>query len=294
MEGGSEPNGAAVEGYDLRAPSPAGSQAAAPPPVPIILPTPGGRPRRSILIALVALVVAAIVVLGVLALLGVFSPGKSGPQGITGTPVSYGQVAVAGADGVRNVSGGPWTVTVAEGIGLTSSASGLNAASVLGPGCTANPASGSPSGATLPATPTGSTAGAVALWVFLAANSSGAILMYVVTDAADYPLYVVTGSCTSSFDSLGTIAGASVVNSTEIASSANGDGGSAFLSSHPGSTQIFVLLGTGDNGANFPYWAVEYNTCGLASSGSGTLFIGLYDAATGILVKGPTTESVGC
>jgi len=79
-----------------------------------------------------------------------------------------------------------------------------------------------------------------------------------------------------------------------VAAAANADGGSAFLSSQGSVLQVFVLLGPGVSGSDFPYWGVEYDGCGLATSGTGTLFIGTYDALSGSVVTAPLTESVDC
>jgi hypothetical protein len=242
----------------------------------------------------VAVVVIAVVVVVALALAGVFSTGSGNGQGTTGTPLYYGQVATEGADGVQNESGGPWSLVAAEGFGLTTSTSGATAAGSLDNGCTANPAPGSPSTATLPATPTGSTPGAEAAWLFLATNPSGEVLLYVVTQSASYPLFLVSGSCTTDFGGLTTIAGLSVVNSTTVAGIANENGGSAFLSSNPGALVILALLGSGLGGSQVPYWAVEYNSCGLSTSGTGTLLIAVYDAEDGSTVSGPTSEATEC
>jgi hypothetical protein len=245
-------------------------------------------------VVVVAVVVVAIVVVAVLALAGVFKPSTAGGQGVTGTPLSYNQAAPSGTEGVQNQSGGPWTLIAAEGLGLTSSSSGTNAAGFVDSGCTGNPAPGSPSSTTLPATPTGSAAGTVAVWFFLAEDSSDQLLIYVVTQAANYPLVIVAGSCTSEFSSLASIAGLAVLNSTVVASTALSSGGSAFLASQTGALQVFVLLGAGVSGSTVPYWAVEYDTCGLSSSGTGTVFIGLYNADTGVAVTAATTESINC
>ncbi|HLM92058.1 MAG TPA: hypothetical protein VK424_08470 [Thermoplasmata archaeon] len=243
----------------------------------------------------VVVVVVVILVVGVLAFAGVFTPSSSTGQGLTGTPVSYDQVSSAGANAVQNESGGPWRLVAAVGLGLATSASGSIAANAVVSGCTATPAPGSPSGGTLPATPTGSPAGSVALWMFIAANSPGDILIIAVTQNATVPLFILSGSCTSEFSDLGSIAGLSVVNSPLIANTTNSAGGSAFLTSHPGTLQTFILFGPGiPHAPDMPIWGAEYNTCGLASTGTGTLFIALYDASSGSPYGSPMTQSTNC
>jgi hypothetical protein len=39
---------------------------------------------------------------------------------------------------------------------------------------------------------------------------------------------------------------------------------------------------------------VEYNTCGLSSSGTGSLFMVLFNAEAGSRVSGPTTQATTC
>ena len=158
-----------------------------------------------------------------------------------------------------------------------------------------DPGPGEPELGYFPATPTGSTAGSVALWMFIGANSTGANLFVAVTANASVPLFLYTGACTSEFSDLGSIAGASVVNSPYVASSTNSAGGGAFLNSHPGALQSFILFGPGiPHAPDVPIWGAEYNTCGFATAGTGTLFIALYDATSGSPYGTPMTQSATC
>ncbi len=241
-----------------------------------------------------SIIVASVVLIGVLALAGVFSPSSGTGPGVVGTPLYYAQAEPLGSSGVANQTGGPWTVVAAEGVGLSASASGSNVAGTLGSGCSASPAPGAPSSTTIPATPSNSNSGAVAAWLFLAAGPSGQLLFYVVTVASDYPLMIVTGSCTSEFSSLVTISGISVVNASGLVASVNAAGGTTFLSENPNSLVALVLFGAGLDGSSDPYWAIEYNSCGTSTSGTGTLFIEGFDASTGTALSSPTTESTNC
>lgn len=243
-------------------------------------------------VAVVAVVVAVVVVLAVLLLAGVFSSG--GGQGGTGTPLYYTQAAPEGAGGVQNSSEGPWTLIAVEGFGISTSTSGSTAAGSLDDGCSSSPLPNTPPSATIPATPSGSTPGTEAAWIFLAENPSDQILLYVVTAAASYPLMVVTGACTSDFNMLSSLTGVTVANATEVVENANANGGSSFLAGQPNALVIIALFGAGLEGSPNPYWAVEYNSCGLSSSGTGTVFVALYDAVDGSVVSPPTTESTSC
>lgn len=240
----------------------------------------------------------AVVVVAALVASGVLTPSSGTGQGVTGTPLAYSQVASEGAQGILNQSptGGPilWNLVAVEGLGLTTSTSGSNAVGTVSSGCTVSPASGAPSSVTLPATPTGSPAGTAAVWIFLALGGAGDILTYVVTQEASYPLFVLSGSCLDSFDELGNLTGYPIVDSTVVAASANAEGGSAFLSSNPNSLQAYVLFGPGLSGSTVPYWAVEYNTCGESTSGTGTVWVGIYNAESGTGVNSPLTESTSC
>jgi hypothetical protein len=257
-------------------------------------PTPTPPPKKRWWLVVVAVVVVVLVVLAVLALAGVFTPSSRSGPGVVGVPVYYSQVASSGADVVSAQGGGPWTLVAVEGFSLSSSASGANVAGSVGSGCTATPAPGSPSSSTLPATPGGSPPGTAAAWLFLAIDPNGTMLFVVATENSSYPLMLIDGSCTSEFGDLGSLAGLTVVNSTQVATSANANGGSVFLGNNAGVLQIYGLFGSGLGGYDNPLWAVEYNTCGLSTSGTGTVFIGLYNAVDGTLETTPGTESVSC
>jgi hypothetical protein len=243
-----------------------------------------------------AVVVIVIVVVAVLSLAGVLSPSGGSSPGLTGAPVSYDQVAPIGARGVQNESGGPWTVVGAVGLGLTTSVTGSIAASAVVNGCTATPAPGSPSGGTLPATPTGSTPGAVALWMFVGADpATGEVLLVAADQTTSVPLFLLNGSCTGQFLELNSIAGVQVVNSTQIGVSANSAGGTTFLSQNADAIPTFVLVGSGGaHGLDDPTWVADYTTCQPGATGSGTAFIALYNANTGSPIGSPTTQMTSC
>jgi hypothetical protein len=262
-------------------------------PMPAPAPLPPPPPRRRIWLVVVAIVIVVLVLVAVLALAGVFSP-SSNSQGVTGAPIYYSQAASPGAATTQNESGGPWTLVAAEGVVLSASASGSNVAGSIGSGCNAAPAPGSPSSATIPATPTGSPAGAAAAWMFLAVSPSNSLLFVIVTQSSAFPLIVATGSCVSDYAKLSSIVGLTVVNSTVVANSANSAGGSAFLSSNSGALQLFGLFGPGLASYTYPVWAVEYNSCGLSTAGSGTQFLGVYDALDGTVLISPSPEATGC
>jgi len=244
----------------------------------------------------VAVVVVVVVVVSVLALAGVFSPSRSTGQGLTGTPVSYSQVATSGASAVQSESGGPWSFVGAVGLGLTTAFSGSVAEGYVASGCTSTPAPGSPSGGTLPATPTGSPPGAVAVWMFIGTNyDTGQVLMVAVTQTATAPLFLVTGSCVADYTIAKSVNGLALVNSTSIAQDADAAGGDQFLKTYPDALQTFVLVGPGQpHTPDVPVWAADYTTCQPGATGGGFRFLAIYNGTNGSPFGSPTNESTNC
>jgi hypothetical protein len=265
------------------------------PPVP---PEPPAPPhRRNQWIAVGAVVVVVIVVVAVLAFTLTGGPGTGGGGIPLGTPATYGQtVPIASSEG-QLASGSPWTIVAAEGLYLPSGISGPDFNVFGGSGCTYTPAPGSPGTIVLPGTPTNATPGAVATWMFFAKNTAlNTILLIEVSNGVAAPLVTATGSaCVATFTDLGTITATSAVDSSAVAASLNAGGGTAFLQSHPGAVELFVLLGSSAADAGEPVWSVSYTTCAFAaSSGTGSEITALFNATSGDAFSGPTSQSESC
>ncbi|MCI4335463.1 MAG: hypothetical protein L3K04_07560, partial [Thermoplasmata archaeon] len=140
--------------------------------------------------------------------------------------------------------GGPWTIVAAEGLGLTSGLTGVNAGSVVGGGCTVTPAPGSPAVITVLGTPSNASAGEVAQWFFFAINASHAsVLMISVTASSSAPIEVGTGStCLSTFTSYAPINASAVLDSTAAVQDFNAEGGTAWAQNHTVLTRLFALV----------------------------------------------------
>ncbi|HYA70409.1 MAG TPA: hypothetical protein VEH28_03480 [Thermoplasmata archaeon] len=275
----------------LPSPPPPTFPGAAPPPSPL---TP---PRRSWIWIAVVVAAVVIVVLAVLFVAGVFSSNAGTSSVPDGTPVPYSKaVAVAISEGQVAV-GGPWTVVVGLGIGVSSGLSEPLGPALTGNGCAyANPP-GAPSSVVIPGTPSNATPGEVASWVFLAKNVSGTvILMMFVSDGTASPVSYVTGcSGVASFSAESAINATNVVDSTTIAASLDASGGSAFLANHTSATKMFVILGAGSAFGGSAFWEASYSTCGFgAVGGSGAAFVAYYYASSGSIFNGPTSSQITC
>ena len=242
----------------------------------------------------VVIVVAAVVVVAVLVFAGVFSSHGSSSVG-NGTPAAFSAaVDVASSQGT-SITGAPWTVVAADGIGIPSGLSEPNWEFVGSSGCTFTPVPGGSTQVTILGTPANSAAGEVATWVFFEKNASAnVILLSAVSNGALIPLILVTGCSTvGTFATLSAVSASTVVDSTVIAASFNENGGSSFLSSHSGATQTFILIG--GSSSSPAAWDVEYSTCALtASGGSGDWLSGYYYASNGNVLSSPTSGSGAC
>lgn len=242
----------------------------------------------------VVVVVAVAVVLAVLFFAGVFSPSKSSSVP-DGTPSAFSTaVAVAATEG-QSAIGGPWTIVAGDGIGISNGLTQPNWEFVGSSGCTFTPIPGGSSQVTILGTPSSASPGQVATWIFFERNASQqAILLAAVNNGQAEPLILVSGCSTvGTFASLGALSATADVDSTTVAASFDTSGGSSFLTSHPGATQQFIIVGgtSGNPGA----WEVTYSTCTLpATGGTGSWLSGYYYANTGNVLTSPTSGSGNC
>lgn len=244
----------------------------------------------------VTVAVVVVVVLLVLLVSGVLNLGGSSGSGV-GTPVPYSQaVPVAIREG-QNATGGPWTVVVAEGLGIPSSVSQVSPASATGNGCTFTNPPGASGVVSIDGTASSAAPGTVATWVFFAKNvSANVILLISVSNGQASPISLVTG-CTfvSEFSNVDPISATGVVDSPAIASSFNSAGGAGFLKNNSGATEFFLLYGADPAESSSSFWGVEYDTCALtATSGTGSLFEGSFDATSGATIGPPTLSPTDC
>ncbi len=291
---GSDPSTPAPDGMPGATTAPAYGQAwspVAPAPTP-----PPSHPRRSLLLAVVVVVVVVAVLLAALFALGVFKGSSSGGgPGVVG-PVSYYAQDVAPAQSVASSqSNGPWTIVAAEGINLTSSISSPSGGDFAGgPDCTYQTAAGAPSTIVLPATPSDAPLGSASAWVFIAAGPGDTLLYILSAEGSTYPMVVGQGSCVTGITSFGALSAISPVNATVIATAAFANGAASFVSSHPGATLTYVLLGAG-TGDPSGAWGVEVSTCGFTSSGgTGTIWIQDFDAGSGAAISSTSSQSEAC
>ena len=293
------PSGAPASPLPPSGTTPGGVPPVAPTSTPGVPPPPLPPSRRKPW-ALVGGGVAAVVVviLAVLFATGVFSSSSGGSStGPTGTPLSYDQVVPTAQNVAYYASAGPWTLAVAEGVGISSAVSGPNIAGAVGGGCTATPVTNAPSSLTLLATPSNATPGTVADRIFYATNSAATQVLLIVVNASAGAAFVVVTGCSevATFATYSPIGSAGVVDSTAVATSFDQAGGSNFSSSHSVSTRLFDLFGASSATHGNPAWAVAYSTCAFsATSGTGEELMGAYDASTGTAIELPSPFAQNC
>lgn len=272
-----------------QSPAAGGPSAPAEPTHPIRPPSAKGRT-----VAVAAIVVVVILVVGLLFWLGVFSGTAAGLAGVA----TYSSAQGAAAGATKGAPGGPWTIVAAGGIAvpgnLTIPAENISSSSIF-EGCSFGWVGTPPAAVTIPATPSGTTPGKAAAWLFLATNASQGVLVTLVANATATNLFTVSGSCTSDLDVLSAIP-AGVVDSTSAAASANSAGGTTFLKAHPTSAEAYAIASTGSPPFSLSVWEVVYTTCtSLSETGTpGFEFNVTLDATNGEVLLPAQTTSVTC
>jgi hypothetical protein len=228
--------------------------------------------------------VLLVVVAGVAAL--VLHAYLRAPPTVWGTPLAYSQTVGPTSTAQASRSGGPWSPIAVLGIGSPDSPSGGGG---LASGCTTTWSNSSDLVA--PATPGNATAGKAATWLVISSDSGGAKLMTLVSETSATVvasnLVEWTGSCLGAFTAGGKIVTAPL-DSSVVGASTNTAGGASFASSHTVVTRAFLL--TGD------LWTVIYTTCDLyaSSGGSGSEFVGVFNATSGVSVGTQGAMAAAC
>lgn len=262
------------------------------------VPPPPSPNRKRIWVAAGAVVVAVVVVLALLFLSGLFNSHGSTSSTPAGTPVPFSEAVPVAITGGEGFSGGPWTIVAAEGIGLKNGVSGPSPASFTSNACTFSTPSGAPASYAVLATPANATAGDVAAWIFFGKNASlNTVLLIEVSNGVAIPMILMSGCASevSLFASATAISASSVVDSTDVASELDANGGSTFLSNGTVESQLFILIGGSSSTGGQPVWEVSYSTCALtASSGTGSTLAGYYYATSGTPLMAPSETTVTC
>lgn len=241
-----------------------------------------------------AVAAAALVLAVVFAVVVGFLPTAAGPGITYADPMPFSQFIAQAESVAHSAEDGPWTPVAVLGLGESVSAAGTAAGAVLGAAnCTdVWAASGT---YTLPATPSNAPTGEVSAWFVFSTDTTYRALLTMVTNVSGTVqaanLEIVPQSCISGFSSYQPLpAATSVVDSTTVATAANGQGGSAFLSSHPQATSEFLVSNFSGNVT----WTVLYTTCTFISGGTetGETFVASLNATTGaVFTAGAETMS---
>jgi hypothetical protein len=243
-----------------------------------------------------AVVLGAVVVLGALVATGVIP--LHGASSAPAYAPTFQGAASEGQGAANSYPGGPWGaaagVAARLALPLTEPASDVSQylpdlESVSGCNVTLNPEL--PKDVVVDATPSAAGPGASAFWVVLYVNESGGAVAVIVDGGNAIALFTLhgTGTCRTDLDALAPFPSGSP-DSPAIIDAANASGGSAFLSAHPGATQIF-------GGASAiviePTWVVVYTTCAIPSVGSAAGYE-FNATVTGTTVETNQTASVNC
>jgi hypothetical protein len=258
------------------------------------MPAPGGvppptapppAPKRKLWIAVVAVVVIVVLVVAVLFLGGVFKTGGT-TANVVGAATDYSSAEPQAQGASSSTSGGPWTLIAAEGLNMSSSISNPDYGGLSGgSGCSYTAVTGAPSNVVFPATASTATPGTAATWIFISDNSAGDLLFVLTAQGTSTAIVEGNAQCGAGFSGSTGLSGKTVADSTTIATTANSDGGSSFLASHPGATELFVLV----SASSVTGWEVSYSTCAFAASGSGTTWTALFNATGSVLEPGSST-----
>ncbi len=245
-------------------------------------------PRRSRRRWVVVATVAAVVIVVVIIVAAVVLHPAAQSAGTTyGTPLLYSQVAGPAASEQSTMKDGPWTPV--DVLGVSTGASGVSVPDSQGlTGCTSIWTNSS--NFIVPATPSGAAAGAVSTWIVASENSTGAVLLTLVSSithgivAANVVL--MAGSCTSTFEELGTIPG-SVIDSSTAVSEADAGGGSSFLAQYLGDDRA-------DRDSRPVLDDPLLDMLGPTPSGSGNQFEDLLYASNGTTFADLGTTAASC
>jgi hypothetical protein len=220
--------------------------------------------RRWLLPTAAVVVVAAVIVAGLFAA-GVVHWGASSPP--TSPYLTFSQAGSSAQGSSTSVPGGPWYVVAGAAVSTpvailepTSNVSSLLTES----NCTFYWPGGELANIGVPATPPTAATGAVAFWAIGLKNASNGILLETVSDGSASVLVTASGGdCARAAGYLESFPAGSV-DSPTVVTAVNRIGGTAFLSAHPNSTQLWGAVGgvsLGVLGATTPEWYVEYTSC---------------------------------
>lgn len=260
-----------------------------PPPSP-----PPARPKRT----MVYVVVIAVVVVAVLLLVVLAAPLFTGSGSTQAAAVlTYSGARPVADHAVSGFDGGGWTLLIAAGLVTTTTESiPVNDSALSNTTCTFTLVT-SLSSLTLPGFAGNRSAGASPAWEFIYRNSTDALALVSVINGQGSVLATLSGLECAIYAQLFTAIPGNVIDSSQAAADVEPKAAS-FLAEYPNASAEFGLIG----GVAFlgkgtgPEWSVQYNTCLLSPSatGTGSEFNATVNALTGKVLGTNTTTGVSC
>ena len=251
-------------------------------------------PRRGWLLPTVIVVVVVIVLVAALFATGILRIGAASSS--SPADETFAQAESVATAGSGSVAGGPWFA--AFGVGIATPAAVLEPVTNLSQllsslNCTIAWPNGEPSNLAIPATAESASVGTAAYWTFGLKNASdGLLLESVANGVASAVLTAGGGTCSEVVAYLAAFP-TGVVNSPAVVTTANENGGSAFLETYPNATRAFGAYGgaeIGGLGSTSPLWYVEYTSCSLPpySGEMGAVFNATIGGTSGVLIANHT------
>lgn len=232
----------------------------------------------------------------------IFALGIYGPSHQPGT--TFLPAWTAADKAANSIPGGPWELVAAVGF-APATASETSGNSTLASGCTVTPAGGTiTTSVYVPAFAGSFSAGAATWWgMFYLEPSTRHVLLVEVTDGTATPLLIASGTCLSAYQNLSAVPPA-IVDSSAAAATLWNDGGSAFVSAHPGlslNLEMAIAGGGTFDGYSLPgaTWLLDYTPCpplGLTGpGGSQPQLEAFVNASSGsLLVPFPLETTTNC
>ncbi len=253
---------------------------------------------------LLGLVVVALGLLSIAAFesWGPFAPGPASTVDASDPTFSEAQAIASGR--ATSSGAGPWTTWAGVGLvnpkpaELSTGAAGAFAPSLSNvANCTFSPAAGVGASLSIHGFSGPLSSGESPAWLVYLRNASGVGVVIGVLSGGPRLLATLSGAgCPSELIASEGIGGGDVDSSVAVTAALE-DGGSTFLSDHPGAGLTLTALAgfdvDGTPGA--ASWTVELSTCAAGSSSSGsTAFVAVVGMASGRVSAPPSVEPVSC
>lgn len=214
------------------------------------------------------------------------------PSGSSAVP--YSTAANRATTAAATYEGGGWSVLTGIGVPVpqVDAAPSDTFYNATAPGCA--PRWIAPPTSTFTFSPTSSTAGTSTAWLFELTQNVGGTILLVLLDGGNAVLEYTLDPGTCAEPASNQMIPAGIIDSPAAVTTANADGGSAFLQSHPDANGLWEVFSNTTLPGSGTYWAILYSTCQLsAGGGAGEEFAAEIDALSGSVAYSGTS-SIDC